>query len=85
LLNFLKETIQNTLTYTGIENLFPNRRVYLFAAACSTDALLLSQLHKLYKVFSGFMIGPQMGYKHEHLMSLTVFLSFIAAYSVFED
>jgi hypothetical protein len=31
------------------------------------------QLHKLYKLVSGFMIDPQTDYKHEHLTSLTGF------------
>jgi hypothetical protein len=68
---FEKKQPKITDTYTGIANLFSNRRAYLNAdPSCGTDALLLSQLHKLY---SGFMIGPQMDYKHENLMSLTGF------------
>ena len=72
-------------TYTGIANLFSNRRVYFVAAAgCSTDALLSSQIHELYKVASGFTID----YKHEDLISLTFFFKFYCketTYSVFED
>jgi hypothetical protein len=82
LLNFEKKQpkIPYTYTYAGIANLFSKRRAYLdVAPACSTDALFLSPLYKVYNLVSGFMVGPQMDYKHKHLMSLTGFFkSFIA-------
>ena len=86
---FEKKQPKIPYTCTGIANLFSKRRSYLDAApACSTDAFLLSQLHRLKKVVSGFMIDPQMDYKHEHSLSLTIFLKFYCeetTYSLFED